>query len=116
MDDNPGVLDLLQTVFSSAGYSVDAAPNGFSALMRVSKRPDHFQLIMTDLRMPGMDGIALIEQSRQAGYLGPIIVYAASIESDMRVRLRDLRVTQIIDKPARAGELINAVREAQSGF
>ena len=116
VDDNDTVLELLAASLGNSGYDVETAQNGFVALLKVNKGPHRFQLIITDLRMPGMDGFQLIEQSRTAGYSGPVIVYAASIGSDARQRLRELRVSRIIEKPARAGDLIAAIRETQSGF
>jgi CheY-like chemotaxis protein len=116
VDDNDTVLELLADILGNSGYEVETAQNGFVALLKVNKGPDRLQLIITDLRMPGMDGFQLIEQSRTAGYSGPVIVYAASIGADARQRLRELRVSQIIEKPARAGDLIAAIRETQGGF
>lgn len=97
-----------------AGYEVTTAQNGFAALRFVSLNPDHYQLIMTDLRMPGMNGLELIEQTRLSGYLGPYIGYAGQITPDNRQRLRELRVTHILDK--RVAELIGAIREVQTTF
>ena len=111
VDDDQIVLDWLVTTLSTAGYTVEAAQNGFLALMMVSKGPQRFGLIVTDLRMPGLDGFEFIEQSRAAGYDGKFLVYAASITPDARLRLRELRVERVIEKPVRGGGLIDVVRE-----
>jgi CheY-like chemotaxis protein len=111
VDDDQVVLDWLVTTLSTAGYTVEAAQNGFIALMKVSKGPQRFGLILTDLRMPGLDGFEFIEQSRAAGYDGKFLVYAASITPDALLRLRELRVERVIEKPVRGGGLIDAVRE-----
>jgi CheY-like chemotaxis protein len=115
VDDNDVLLATLKSAFSTAGFVVETAYNGFNALGKLSKNPQSFQALVTDLRMPGFDGFALIEKSRAAGYAGPIIVYAASITADARQRLEELRVQRIIEKPARSGELIAAVRDAIGG-
>jgi CheY-like chemotaxis protein len=116
VDDSVPVLEHVASSLRDFGYDVDTAQNGFAALLKVNKGAERLQLIITDLRMPGIDGFQLIEQSRNAGYDGPIIVYAAAIGPDARHRLRELRVTRIIDKPARIGEIIAAIRETQQGF
>ena len=116
VDDSEEVLKVLRLALESFGYDVDTAVNGYAALQRVTRKTDYFQLVMTDLRMPGMSGIELIEQTRSSGYLGPYIVYAAHIAPDDRTRLRELRVLHVIDKPARVGELISAIKEVQSSF
>ena len=115
VDDDGVLLATLKSAFSSAGFDVDTALNGFNALGKLTKNPNGFQALVTDLRMPGMDGFGLIEKSRSAGYTGPIIVYAASITADARKQLEEFRVQRIIEKPARSSELIAAVREGLGG-
>ena len=53
---------------------------------------------------------------QSAGYTGPFIVYAGMISPDDRQRLRELRVSRVIVKPARVGELIGAIKEVQAEF
>ena len=115
VDDNDLILSTLKSAFKADGFEVDTSYNGFNALGKITKQPQGFQAVMTDLRMPGVDGFALIEKSRAAGYAGPIIVYAASITGDARQRLVELGITRIIEKPARTSELIAAVRESMNG-
>jgi CheY-like chemotaxis protein len=112
VDDNDAVLATLKLAFTSAGFEVETAYNGFNALAKLTKNPRSFQAMMTDLRMPGIDGFGLIEKSRQAGYAGPIVVYAASITLDARKQLEELQVQSIIEKPVRSSELIAAVRDS----
>ena len=114
VDDDLLLLDTLKSAFSAAGFAVETAYNGFNALQKLAKNPQGFKALVTDLRMPGVDGFGLIEKSRSAGYAGPIIVYAASITGDARQQLEELRVQRIIEKPARSSDLIAAVREALS--
>lgn len=115
VDDNDAILSTLKLAFTAAGFEVETAYNGFNALTKLTKKPQAFQAIMTDLRMPGIDGFGLIEKSRLAGYAGPIIIYAASITPDARQRLVELKVSQIIEKPVRSADLIAAVRDSLSG-
>ena len=116
VDDNDGVLDMLKIALDSSGYDVETARNGFVALQKVNKNPQRFQLIITDIRMPGMDGFGFIEASRGAGYSGPFVVYAGAISADDQQRLRELHVGRVITKPSRSAELIAAIKEAQTGF
>ena len=116
VDDDADILGVLQEAFGTSGYDVETALNGFAALQRVSRNPQRFQLILTDLRMPGLDGLGFIEQARASGYTGPFVVYSGMISENDRQRLRELRVSRVISKPARAGELISAIKEVQAGF
>lgn len=72
VDDDVDARELLSLVLSQAGYQVDDAPDGFAALAKVSHvRPD---AVLTDLRMPGMDGIDLAQRIRRVHGDVPIII------------------------------------------
>ena len=116
VDDDEGILKVLRMAFDASGYEAETAVNGFLALQKVRKNPQHFQLMVTDIRMPGMNGFDFIEQARAAGYDGPFVVYAGMISDGDRQRLRELHVQSVILKPARPAELIAAIREVRAGF
>jgi CheY-like chemotaxis protein len=116
VDDNLSLLETLQERLSSAGFAVDVAPNGFRAFTTINANLDRYRIVITDIRMPGLDGYGLIEQARSVGFTGPFIVYAASMTPDHRQRLRELNVTQVIEKPVPTTTLIDAIRQAQQGF
>lgn len=116
VDDNVELLQILKERFEKAGYDVDISPNGFQAVARLNRNPSKYQVVVTDIRMPGLDGFGLIEQARVGGYGGPFVVFAAALSPDQRQRLNELGVRRIIDKPGLAGELLNSVQEAQQGF
>jgi DNA-binding NtrC family response regulator len=72
VDDDVDARELLSLVLSQAGYQVDDAPDGFAALAKVSHvRPD---AVVTDLRMPGMDGIDLAQRIRRVHGDVPVII------------------------------------------
>jgi len=77
----------------------------------VEEDPDYFQLIVTDTRMPRLDGFGLVEEARSAGFGGKIIVFANALSAEDRQRYADLQVDRVIDKPGKAGEIIEAVSE-----
>lgn len=114
VDDDIAVLTMLSKVLRNAGYDTEMAKNGFVALQKVGKNPHQFQAIITDLRMPGMDGFGLIEQCRRAGYGGPFVVYAGMISPDARQHLHELGIHRVISKPASASELILTLREVEA--
>src|SRR3954454_2058243 len=114
VDDEIAILQVLSAGFDHYGYDVQIADNGFSGLQKVKKSPERYQLIITDLRMPGLDGFDFIEQARAAGYGGPFMVYAGMISPDDQQRLKELHVSKLILKPARTAELIAAVKQIQA--
>jgi len=75
VDDDPDLLRLMQIRLTAAGYAVSTAESGERALAQVSvARP---QLVVTDLRMGGMDGIALFEAIRAGHPTLPVIMLTA---------------------------------------
>jgi len=110
-DDNMLVLDMLSKTLQSAGHVVEVATDGRAAVSRVEEDPDYFHLIVTDTRMPRLDGFGLVQQARSAGFVGKIIVFANALSTEDRQRYADLRVDRVIDKPGKSGELVGAVCE-----
>jgi len=110
-DDNVLVLDMLSKTLQSAGHHVEVATDGRSAVSRVEEDPAYFQLIVTDTRMPRLDGFGVVQEARSAGFEGKIIVFANSLSPEDRQRYAELRVDRVIDKPGKSGELIGAISE-----
>ena len=108
-DDNALVLDMLAKTLQSAGHHVEVASDGRAAVSRVREDPDFFQLIVTDTKMPRLDGFGVVEQARSAGFRGRIIVFASSLSDEERQRYAKLQVDRVIDKPGKSGELIGAI-------
>lgn len=115
-DDNTLVLDMLTKTLQSAGHQVEVATDGRAAVSRVAKDPSYFHLIVTDTRMPRLDGFGVVEEARSAGYQGKIIIFANSLSPEDRQRYRELRVDRVIDKPGKSGELMVAVSELKASI
>lgn len=115
-DDNVLVLDMLSKTLQSAGHHVEVATDGRAAVSRVEEDPGYFQLIVTDTRMPRLDGFGVVQQARSAGFAGKIIVFANSLSAEERQRYADLQVDRVIDKPGKTGELMGAISELGAGL
>ena len=115
-DDNLLVLDMLAKTLESAGHRVEVATDGHAAISRLTEDPHYFNLIVTDTRMPRLDGFGLVEQARSVGFGGRIIVFANALSADERRRYEELRVDRVIDKPGKAGELVGAINELQASL
>ena len=113
-DDNVLVLDMLSKTLQSAGHHVEVATDGRAAVSRVEQDPAYFQLIVTDTRMPRLDGFGVVQGARAAGFAGKIIVFANSLSPEERKRYVDLRVDRVIDKPGKSGELMGAITELRA--
>jgi CheY-like chemotaxis protein len=115
-DDNVVVLDMLTKTLRSAGHHVEVATDGRAAVSRVAKDPGYFHLIVTDTRMPRLDGFGVVQEARSAGYQGKIFIFANSLSPEDRQRYRELRVDRVIDKPGKTGELMGAVSELKASL
>ncbi|EKO41020.1 MAG: response regulator (CheY-like receiver, AAA-type ATPase and DNA-binding domain containing protein) [Solidesulfovibrio magneticus str. Maddingley MBC34] len=75
VDDDPHILEVLEVRLVSAGYDVVAANNGLEALEVLSRQP--VRLVISDMRMPGMDGMRMLEEMERRGIKLPIIFLTA---------------------------------------
>src|SRR6266849_243088 len=80
VDDEPFIVQLVADMLSEEGYEVDTAANGLLALEHIEKRP--YDLILSDLRMPELDGLALYREleRRWPDLLRRIIFVSGTIE------------------------------------
>jgi YesN/AraC family two-component response regulator len=62
VDDEDGIREVLRDFFQDQGFEVSEAADGTGALEMVRK--EHFDVVLTDLRMPGLDGITLLKEIR----------------------------------------------------
>lgn len=103
VDDEPGVRDMLCDALSIAGYEPTAAIDGFAA--HILLREQKFELIITDINMPLMDGYELLERLRAAGDNTPAILLTARGERADVTRGLKLGADDYVTKPFGLEEL-----------
>lgn len=81
VDDEPGIVDVVQRYFALSGYEVIAAQSGEEALKKISCRPD---LILLDINMPGLNGLEVCARIR-AHVSCPILFLSARIERSDKI-------------------------------
>lgn len=114
VDDEPGIRATLSIVLSREGYSVTAVSDVPSAAAALEGA--HFAAILTDLRMPGLPGVALVEEVAGRGLQTPVILMSGALESldeDPRIDL----LAGLLAKPIcfdTLCSLLQAVTEGQS--
>lgn len=113
-DDNAELVELVAESLQFYGYRVEWALDGADALQLIRPEPDKFDLLITDMQMPRIDGLALVEQARAAGFRGKVIVFAGALTPADRDRFGNLSVEAIIDKPANHRQLIGVVARLQT--
>ena len=110
VDDDRTVRTIVACTLRRAGHHAVEAENGRAGIEAL--KASGFDLIITDTRMPELDGLGLIQEARRAGYEGAVIVFSGGIGSERRETYEALRV---VDKPAANGELMGAVRAVVAG-
>ncbi|PLK49656.1 sigma 54-interacting transcriptional regulator [Uliginosibacterium sp. TH139] len=110
VDDDPDLLRLLSIRLKASGFAIRCADSGPAALAAIAaQRPD---IIVTDLRMAGMDGLALFDAVRQQHLSLPVIVLTAHGNIPEAIEATQRGVAGYLTKPYDAGELIAQIRRA----
>ena len=109
IDDEPQITRVLKTTLSSHGYSTRTAADGDDAVQVIKEwSPD---LVITDLRMPNMDGLQLCRHLRAKSQI-PIIVLSVRGEERTKVEALDAGADDYVTKPFSTNELLARVRAA----
>ncbi|MBN1936639.1 MAG: response regulator [Anaerolineae bacterium] len=87
VDDEVGMCEFLRYLLEGEGYLVDSAHSGLEALEKLKQAPEPIDLILADIRMPGMDGLELLRSVKQ---INPNVVFVvmtgfASLETAIKV-------------------------------
>ncbi|HJS98698.1 MAG TPA: response regulator transcription factor [Terriglobales bacterium] len=107
VDDEPQITRVLKTTLSSQGYTTRTAGDGKEALQAMKDWiPD---LVITDLRMPRMDGLDLCRHIREQSQV-PIIVLSVKGEEKTKVEALDAGADDYVTKPFNINELLARVR------
>ncbi|PHV51506.1 two-component system response regulator [Janthinobacterium sp. BJB301] len=106
VEDTPASLKLLSDLLGGAGYAVRQAPNGELALWTAQARPP--ELILLDVRMPGLDGFEVCRRLKEIPSLRqvPVIFLSAQYDTDDKVRGFALGAVDFIAKPFQAEEIL----------
>jgi CheY-like chemotaxis protein len=99
-EDDPAMRDLFALVLRERGYQVETVSTGseLKSLLSEAEPGRHFDLIVTDVKMPGGSGIDVIDQLRQNGDSTPVLIVTAFPQDHIRKRARDLEV-RVLAKP-----------------
>lgn len=110
VDDDPSLLRLLGIRLSAAGYSVESAANAKIALGILKSFHPH--MVISDLRMEGMDGMALFEQIRKQYQHMPVVIMTAHGTIPDAINATKQGVFSFLTKPFESQELLETVQKA----
>jgi signal transduction histidine kinase/CheY-like chemotaxis protein len=112
VDDEGPIRALTREILGSAGYIVDLAANGAEALHHLEQQP--YDLVVADLRMPGMSGVELREAicDRWPALCDRVLFVTGDIHGAQGGSALERQGVRYLEKPFSTGALINTVREA----
>ena len=110
VDDEASIRDLLSKTLALAEYEVDTASDAATALGRV--RASEYDLLIADLRMPGMDGLSLIRQVKRFRAELPVIIITGFSSESSAIEAVNLGVAGYLRKPFRVPEVLAAAAKA----
>jgi excisionase family DNA binding protein len=110
VDDEASIRDLLSKTLALADYDVDTASDGASALDRM--RAFSYDLLIADLKMPGMDGLTLIKQAKRINADLPVIIITGFSTESSAIEAVNLGVAGYLTKPFRVPQVLAAAAKA----
>lgn len=110
VDDDPLNLQLLARTLANAGFATTPACNGEEAVAWIGM--EQFDAVVTDVRMPRMDGIELLRNIRGRLPWLPVIIMTGQVEDDIRAAASAWGAAALFQKPVSRGELIAAIKAA----
>ncbi|HEX5473686.1 MAG TPA: response regulator [Vicinamibacterales bacterium] len=110
VDDEASIRDLLAKTLALAEYEVDLAPDGRLALERLRMIP--YDLLITDLKMPGIDGLTVIREARRLKTDLPVIIITGYSSEASAIEAVNLGVSGYLTKPFRVPRVLAVVEKA----
>jgi len=110
VDDEASIRDLLSKTLALAEYDVDVSPDGRSALERMRLYP--YDLLIADLKMPGMDGLTVIREAKRYKSDLPVIIITGFSTESSAIEAVNLGVAGYLTKPFRVPQVLAAAAKA----
>ncbi len=104
IDDDPNTLASLSRAFRLAGYDTTVCDSAVPALELI--RDQRFDLIFSDVVMPGKDGISLLEDLKAAGVTTPVVMISGQANVETAVRATRLGAVDFLEKPLSTDKLL----------
>jgi len=108
VDDEPGMRDTLVAILEQNGYQVSSAPDGESAFSAVRERA--FDVVVMDVRMPGRDGVSVLEEM---GEPPPQVILMTAYAQEERLRAAvKANAFAVLHKPFETRRMLGLVADA----
>jgi DNA-binding NtrC family response regulator len=105
VDDEVDVRELLVEYFRDRGFEVASAADGRAAITAIERAPSRFGLIMTDLQLPGADGLAVLRAARQASPSSYVVIITGYASLDSAIQAVRFGAYDYLTKPFSLGQI-----------
>ena len=112
LEDDQDTQALIKRILENGGYDTTVAGDGIDALLHLGKKD--FDLVLSDINMPNLDGIKLLEMANKKGITVPMIFLTASVGEEIEQKCLELGAADFIKKPIRKDILLMRVERACS--
>ncbi len=105
VDDDPDVRELLVEYFRELEFKVASASDGRAAITAVERDPQRYWLVMTDIVMPGADGIEVLQAAKKAAPHVPVVIITGYASLDTAIEAVRLGAADYLSKPFSLGQI-----------
>ena len=105
VDDEPDIRELLAAFFSGRGHAVASARDGRAAIATLERAPGQYGLVVTDLHMPGADGLAVLKAAKSANPSCFVIIITGYASLDSAMEAVRLGAYDYLTKPFTMGQI-----------
>jgi CheY-like chemotaxis protein len=112
VDDSWAWLRRSREILTEGGYQVQTCKDPREALSLLEQNPEQIDLVITDLQMPGLNGIELAAELLQINPALPVVLTSAAILQMCSKKLRSAGIRDFLPKPWDRGQLFSILRQA----
>jgi DNA-binding response OmpR family regulator len=112
VDDDTGIQAVLAEALSRRGYQVQGAPDGLWISRALRAGAFCFDLVVLDWKMPGLDGLAVLQELRTFAPETPVVLISIAADDQLRLAALSLGAFEVLRKPLNFGALAFLVKRA----
>lgn len=113
VDDDPAVREVLATLLVEEGHRCATAEDATQAVQMVEGEP--FDLVLSDLKMPGRDGLWLLEEIRRIAPVIPVVILTGHVGREREAELLERGAAGFLLKPPSIPDLLQLIRRVLPG-
>lgn len=114
VDDDTGVREMFLYALQKRGWYARGAEDGLQALRRL--QDEAFTVVVTDLQMPRMDGLALLREMRRTRSLLPVVIQTTLLDRSLEEMLQQAGAFRVLMKGGPLGFLVQSVKDASKAY